>query len=130
MAGLRGSKQLWGTAAAGATVAAAGTSAYAVIGAQNNVVVYIANSGGVDATFTVQVSSGAPGNAPGQNALTNDADGGIDWYDYTGAEDISVPAGSNVAFDLSPFGPQFIRLLRSDAAGNTTVSAFVTSESD
>jgi hypothetical protein len=69
----------------------------------------------------------------GRNALDNTADGGLLWYDYIPAGEVAVlslavGAGKDVALDLSPFAPELMRLVRTDAGGAAAgVSAFVTS---
>ena len=135
MAGLRGSKQLWGTGQTGAIVSSFGTtgatgdiSDRATVGAQQNVCIYVGNTGGTAATFNVEVATSGV-SAPGENALNDiGPDEGMIWFKYDRGTGITAPTGTFKAVDLSPFGPQYLRLRRTDSNGATSIVAFVTSE--
>jgi hypothetical protein len=119
----RGGTQLW---AAGSSVAQNAKSKYAYIGPGPYVVVYIDGTLSSHAgTFKVQVA-GIATNKPGLNETDGTTDGGLTWYDYNGATSLAVAAGGTIAFDLSPFGPSLIRLVRTDATGTDVFSAIVT----
>ncbi|MBU6232245.1 hypothetical protein KGP36_06445 [Patescibacteria group bacterium] len=128
MASLKGGQVLYD----GSSVADTAKSTLAYIGPGPYVAVYIDNTSAVNMTFKVQVT-GTPTPMAGMNALDGTADGGLTWYDYTGSggvgaeTSITVNAGITQAFDLSPFAPEFIRLVRTDSNGPGTVAAFVTS---
>jgi len=125
MATLKGSTRLWGSNdATAAAVLTTETSATAYVGASPFVTFYVNNTGGVAATFDIEVSFPV-GNAPGRNALGDASD---IWYTYDGATALSVPNGTTRAFDLSPFGPTLVRLKRADGGGSTTILAHVAYE--
>jgi hypothetical protein len=129
MASLRGGTTLW-SAVTGATVAQNAVSAPAYVGAAPFVVVYIKGAGSaVASTFKLQVADD-PSRTAGLNLLDSEVGApgwGVDWYDYTGGPTLAVGIGANVAFELSPFGPQILRLVRTDANGTDNFEAFVTS---
>ena len=117
MANLRGATNLWSNISVGSN----GTSNPASVGSATSVCVFISNTGGSSTTITVQASGGGTPSA-GENAdLT-----GSTWFDYdrgeAGTNTLTVASGANIAFDLSPFAPPYIRL-KSSAA--TTLTAFV-----
>jgi hypothetical protein len=124
MASLRGGQKIWD----GVNVSPGDTSEIALVGPGPYCVIYVDNSqGGDDATFGVQVSAGETVNA-GRNAIDDqDSDGGVTWFDYVGAAAIAVAAGDTKAFDLSPFGPPLVRLIRTDTNGDITLTAFLSS---
>lgn len=128
MASLKGGTSLW----TNATLTAAGAkSENANIGPGPWVAVYIENTSAVALTFKVEVA-GVPNPAAGRNALDDTADGGLVWYDYipqegAGVLSIAVAGTSNIAQELSPFSPELMRLVRTDAGGSAAgVSAFIT----
>jgi len=123
MASLRGGQVLWSEA----SVSDGDSSALANIGPGPYVAVYISNSGANAATFDVEASVQL-GPEAGRNALDGTDDGGLTWFPYQGAsgtEALVVSAGETICFDLAPFSPQFIRLLRTDSGTATTISAYV-----
>lgn len=127
MAELRGGQYLWNAQ----SISSGAKSPLASIGAGPYVTIYIKNpDAAIDATFAVEVSATASPKA-GRNALDSTADGGLDWFplqtDDGHVVSIAVTHGTNVAVDLSPFGPQFIRLRRTDANGAITCTALVSS---
>jgi hypothetical protein len=130
MASLKGGTSLWSAA----TLGAAAKSANAVIGPGPWVCVYIKNTSAVALTFKVQVA-GVAAPAAGNNALntTSPPDDGLDWFDYipsgeTSVLSIACGATTDVAQELSPFSPELMRLVRTDAGGSAaSVTAFVTS---
>ncbi|MDE2100538.1 MAG: hypothetical protein KGL39_25060 [Patescibacteria group bacterium] len=139
MASLRGSQQLWNSAGAiaanvngvlssavvdGSAVTQNSASGWAVVGPGPNVAIYIDAS--QTGTFAVEVAV-TPTYA-GLNALdTSQADGGVIWYKYNSAASLSVTGGTPISFDLSPFSPGILRLVRTDAGTTGTVTAWVTS---
>lgn len=129
MASLRGGTKLW-DAVTGATVAQNAVSAPAYVGAAPFVVIYIKGVGSaVASTFKLQVADD-PARTAGLNLLNpvvGAPNWGVDWYDYTGGPTLTVGVGANVAFELSPFGPQILRIVRTDANGTDNFEAFVTS---
>ncbi len=125
MAGLRGATSLWNAA----SVAQNAVSASAYIGSGPYVVVYINNASGFNATFGLQVTALAKDN-PGLNEINAGlSDGGLTWYDFVDsagtAVTLTVNNGVLKAFDLSPFGPELVRLKRTDANGTGTISAIL-----
>ena len=132
MAQLRGGFQFW---SAGDSVANAAASPLCEVGPSPWVAVYLANEhASIDTVFKVQVAGTASPEA-GRNALTDDDDGGLTWFDYQVVKSdgtfavltFTLTHGLELAYDLSPFGPQFIRLLRTDSNGaNTAIEAFLT----
>ena len=94
------------------------------------VTIYINNSGAASATFAVEVSA-VTTPEPGRNALDGTPDGGLIWYPYANKEattplSLVVASTAQIAVDLSPFGPQFIRL-HCTATTGTTVTAMLSS---
>jgi hypothetical protein len=122
MAQLRGGTQLWSSV----SLAGTGVSPLAVIGSDPYVVVYLSNEGAISTTYNVEVAATANPDA-GRNALDGTASGGLTWYTLTNHTGLVVAAGIKMAFDLSPFGPQFLRLVRTDGGAANAVTAFVTS---
>lgn len=128
MASLKGGTTLWSAA----TLGAAAKSENAAIGPGPWVAVYIGNTSAIALTFKVQVA-GVANPMAGRNALDNTADGGLTWYDYipageTAVLSIAVAGSADIAVDLSPFAPELMRLVRTDAGGSAaSVTAFVTS---
>lgn len=125
MASLRGGQQLW----SGAAVTTGEVSPLVEVGPGPYVAFYIENTGGVNATFTVEAAA-SPSTEPGRNALDGTTDGGLWWGSYVkngSVVTITVNAGSSGVLDLSPFGPQFVRIKRTDAGASTTISAIATS---
>jgi hypothetical protein len=101
-------------------------SKYAYVGPGPYIVVYIDGTASAKAgVFKVQVA-GIATDKPGLNETDGTTDGGLTWYDYNGATALAVGAGATLAFDLSPFGPSLIRLVRTDANGTDVFSALVT----
>ena len=127
MAQLRGGQKIWDAVA----VDAADSSQLAGVGTGPNVCVYIQNDDTTDATFDIEVASMTTPSA-GRNALgdaTLDEDAGLTWFPLNGAKGLAVAAGDRLAFDLSPFSPPFLRLVRkTGAVGDGTITAFVSSE--
>lgn len=122
MASLRGSTSLWDAL----SVATNDVSDWAYIGSGTAVTVFIENSGSNAATFTVQVSGDVSVSAGLNDIDSSLADGGLTWYDYQGVVAESVASGAKAAFDLTPFGPQILRLkCAADGGGANTVTAFV-----
>lgn len=125
MASLRGGQQLWSAA----VVNAGDKSPLVEVGPGPYVALYIQNSGAVNATFTIEAAATASPKA-GRNALDGTADGGLNWGSYlkdNAAITITVNAGSSAVLDLSPFGPPFVRLHRTDGLGATTITALASS---
>lgn len=141
MASMRGGQKVWNALGAiggpdthvadGSAVAQNSYSSWAYVGSGPNVAVLISNTGANNATFKVQVS-GSDAPQAGLNAITTSAaDGGLVWYDYvprgsTSTPSLVVNAGTALGFDMSPFAPPFIRLMRTDSGSATTVNALVT----
>lgn len=124
MAQLRGGTQLWNAQ----SIAQNDVSEWAYIGPGPYVTIYIDGSASSHAgTFSVQVA-GIAADRAGLNNIdaSQGADGGLTWYDYSGATSLAVAAGAKICFDLSPFGPSLIRLKRTDATGADTFSALIT----
>lgn len=95
------------------------------------VALYITNTSAITPTFKIQVATTASPQA-GRNALSSAADGGLTWFDYipqglSATPAISVAQNAAICYELSPFGPNFIRLLRTDALGAANVVAMVSS---
>ena len=117
----------------GTTYGNTAVSAVAEVGTGPNVGIFVANAhASIDTTWKVQTSGQASPNA-GRNQMTSAADGGATWYDYLVVKSdgtqtaliLAVVHGTNLFFDLSPFSPQFLRLVRTDVAGNNNaLSAF------
>lgn len=128
MASLKGGTSLWSAA----TLGSAAKSAIAAIGPGPWVAVYVKNTSAVALTFKVQVA-GVPNPVAGKNAIDNTVDGGLDWFDYipageTAVLSLAVAGTTDIAIDLSPFSPELMRLVRTDAGGSAaSVTAFVTS---
>ena len=110
MASLRGATQLW---TEDDVASGGGASAAAHVGSKPYVAVFIANvaSGGA-LTFGIQVASiGRP--SAGKNEA-EDAD--LVWHSYYSWGDPSAPVvitvadNAEIAYDLSPFAPELIRL--------------------
>jgi len=130
MASLRGGTPLW---VPPTSVANNAVSPLVVIGPGPYVAIYLKNAhASVDCTFKVQVSaSSLP--AAGKNSIdsSQSPDGGLDWYDLldrrTGTViSLTSTHGTAVAYDLSPFAPPYIRLVRTDATGaNNGLTALV-----
>lgn len=112
-----------------ATVTGTGTSGAVNIGPQTNVALFIKSSGA--ATFKLQCGASLLMTA-GANDMAN-----VSWYDYIRSsilEDndgaagtsptIVLGAGDAVCIDLSPFAPTFLRLVRTDAGADSTVTAY------
>ena len=127
MASLKGGTTLW----TNKTLGAAEKSANAAIGPGPWVCVYIKNTSAIALTFKIQVA-GVANPMAGRNALDNTTDGGLDWFDYIPAGETSVlslacAGTTDVALDLSPFSPELMRLVRTDAGGSAaSVTAFIT----
>lgn len=108
-------------------------SANAFVGNPPNVAIYVSvESGGGDVTFKFQVS-GTVGPTAGRNAADDaqvDGDSGLIWFDYYADDgtliEFTVPDGENQCFELAPFSPPYLRLVRTDANAASTVTAFVT----
>jgi hypothetical protein len=116
MASLRGSQVLW----TAQTVNQNDTSPEAFVGTATNVVVMIKNTGANAATFKIQVAAPAA-----VSAGRNTDPVSTEWYDLSGQTAIAVAVGAQVAVNLSPFAPPYLRLNRTDATGVTTISASV-----
>ena len=134
MASLKGGTSLYAAATnIGVAGSATAKSSLGLIGPGPYVAVYIENGSAISLTFKIQASAVVNPEA-GRNGLdSTDADGGLNWFDYTGpggdgAETtLTVAAGASICVDLSPFAPPFIRLVRTDAGAATSgVTAFVT----
>jgi len=122
MASLRGGGTLW-TTTSGAGIVQNAFSAPVFVGSVPFVTVLV-KGGALASVFKVQVA-GVAADKPGLNELDGTAGGGVVWYDYDGATALAVGVNTNVAFDLSPFGPSIMRLLRTDANGATNIEALV-----
>ena len=117
MASQRGVTQLW-TAADAAN--AGGGSAFAHVGAKPYVCVFFANvNSGGNLTVGIQVASKA-GLSAGMNEADESADGGLLWHTYyswkdpTSPVDFVVANNAEVAFDLSPFAPELVRIVTAE----------------
>lgn len=111
---LRGAGNFWTAFVAGAGA----LSSVVYVGQAQAVSIMLKNSGASLTVITVQVG----GNRvvkPGRN----EEPGSGDWYDYSGADAISLAAGASICYDLTPFGPAYVRLKSSVA---TTLDAFAT----
>src|SRR6476659_10040572 len=126
MARIRGAATLWNAVTTvDVDTAPHATSAAAAIGAEPNVALFI--TANKVCTFKIQVATNL---TPGAgNNLDN-----ANWYDWhrsadaDGVETITTAATGGMAVDLSPFAPQFVRLVATAvASGPATVSAYVTS---
>ena len=122
MASLRGGGDLW-TATSGTGITQNAVSAPVFVGSAPYVSLFI-KGGATASVFKVQVT-GIAADRPGINELDQTVGGGATWYDYDGALTLTVGISTNVAFDLSPFAPSIIRLVRTDAAAATDISALV-----
>lgn len=125
MAQLRGGQALWTSQ----TVNAGDKSPLVEVGTGPYVSFFIENQGAVSVTLTVEAAATADPSA-GRNALDGTADGGLFWGAYVKngtAITITVTAGSSGVIDLSPFGPQFVRLHRTDANGACELTAIASS---
>lgn len=121
MASLKGATELWSAV----TVSNTDASTWAYVGTGTAVAVYI--SANAATVFKVQASSGAVAVGAGLNEIdSDDPDGGLVWFDYVGATGISVAQNGNTCFDLSPFGPPYLRLVLV-SGGDATVTALVSS---
>lgn len=125
MAQLRGGQTLW----TDATVSAGDKSPLVEVGPGPYVALYIENLSAVNMTFTVEAAGTADPQA-GRNALDGTADGGLVWGTYVkngSTVTITVNANSSGVLDLSPFGPPFVRLHRTDVNAAGAVTAYATS---
>lgn len=109
---LRGGQDLWTATAVGV----GGTSNVAYVDGDQTVAIFMSNTGGTNTVITVQASDNRTPTA-GRNSVPST------WYNYVGADSITLNAGASICFDLSPFGPSFLRLSSSAA---TTIDAFAT----
>jgi hypothetical protein len=120
MASLRGATALWNAVVVNSNDA----SSFATPGPGPFVAVYFQTD--KDATFKIQASA-TVSVSPGLNASdTSEPDGDLIWCDYDGATSIAVTANTPLCFDLSPFGPQFIRIVCVTGT-NVTTTALVSS---
>lgn len=125
MASLRGSTTLWDAATVNPADSSTLKSGIAVPGPGTSVVIYIDSDQG--ATFDIEVAVNPTGTEAGRNAVDDsDPDGGLTWFKYDGGTGLTVTGGTPVAFDLSPFGPQLFRLVRTDSGTSATVTAYST----
>lgn len=100
-------------------------SPWAVVGQDPYVTIYICTD--VDATFDIEAGLNFTGIEAGLNAIdSSDPSGGLSWHKYEGATALEVVSGVKACYDLSPFGPQFIRLIRTDSGSTANVRAGVT----
>lgn len=127
MASLRGFNALWQSTHVDPNDDTTITSALAVIGQDPYVTIYICSD--EDATFDVEAGLNPTGVEAGRNAIddSDSPDGGLKWFKYTGSTALAVSGGSRAAFDLSPFGPQYVRIVRTDNGSAGNVTAAVTS---
>jgi len=112
MAHQRGVSSLWKSTDAASP---AGGSTIASPGSLSNVAVFIQNIAGGALTFKVQAASPA-GRTAGRNELTSAADGGQIWHDMmksdgSGPLVLTSATNTNVCYDLSPYGPELLRLV-------------------
>lgn len=126
MASLRGGESLWAAAAVSNNGGLTDTSNPGYIGPGAYVALFINNGGATSLTVKVQVNGSANPSA-GLNNIPNN------WADYQKVAgttlSFTVAAGVEICFDLSPFAPQMIRLVRTDSTGALTgVTAFITSD--
>lgn len=126
MSSLRGSQYLWNAA----PVVLNGVSNLAIPGPGPYLSLYVTSD--TACTLTVQAAvSASP--EPGRNALTSAADGGLTWYDYFTKDDPStattvvLTANQAHCLDLSPYGPEFVRLKATTLTGTATITALVSS---
>lgn len=125
MASLRGVTQVWTALDA---AGAGGASAEAHIGSKPYVAVLIANDSGGPLNFGIEVAS-APGMSAGKNEASDPA---LVWHTYYSWNDpgnpvvITVADGAPVAFDLSPFAPELVRLTCTEGFSAGEVVASVT----
>lgn len=125
MARDRGNSILWdANATVDVDTAPHATSPSGYVGAASNVAILVKVN--KNCTFKIQVASNRKPGAG--NNLDN-----ADWYDYhrgadaDGAETIVATSATPIAVDLSPFAPQFVRLVATAVAtGPATVTALVT----
>ena len=113
------------------SVANSATSALVNIGSGPWVALYVTNTSNLTATFKIQVA-GTPLPHAGRNVLDGTADGGLTWFDYIPAGETSTPSislalNAAVCYDLSPFAPEYVCLLRTDANGTASIVAMITS---
>src|SRR5690242_4359513 len=122
MAQLRGGDQLF---VLGTSYGNAAKSNNADVGAAPNVALFISNAhGSIDCTFRVE-ASGAANPLAGRNVMDGSADAGLSWFDYQVVKSdgtttdliLAVGHGDDLCFDLSPFAPQYLRLVRTDSNG-------------
>jgi len=128
MTSRRGSTVLWTTAS---SESALGPSKAANVPSPN-VAVLIQNLTAGAKTFKVQASAGT-----GRSAGQNESDGGdganLVWYDVQkadGSGDVVLTTATsegNVAYDLSPFAPEMIRLVSIEGFTQGTIVASVVS---
>lgn len=127
MASLKGGDSFWNAH----TLAVGDKSKLLEPGPGPYVSIYIALTGGTSAVFAVEVSAVASPE-PGLNAIDGtQADGGLVWYPYANKQNttplsLTVNTGTPLAVDLSPFGPQFIRLHCTAETGSPSVTALLT----
>ncbi len=129
MANLRGGQKLWDSV----NVAADDSSALAIPGVGQYVALFVKNEdAGVDGVILTVQAAVTDDVKAGRNAIDDtDPDGGLDWFDYTtdGTTPVTltVSHGAAAMIDVSPFAPQFIRLVRTDNGATAVLSAWVSS---
>lgn len=124
MASLKGGDYLFN-----GSVANNAASALFNVGPGPWVSIYITNTSAITPTFKIQAATVASPHA-GRNALDGTASGGLTWFDWippgaSATPSISVAQNAALCYDLSPFGPPFVRLLRTDALGAANIVAMV-----
>lgn len=130
MASLRGSQVIWNAASVNPSDTTTIYSKAAVVGPGPWVTLYLtADQAG---TFVVQAGVNPTGIEAGRNAYNDGSlpDGGMIWFDVLDKESnavkFTITGGQHLAIDLSPFGPQMLRLKRTDGGTTATVTAYVT----
>ncbi len=130
---LRGGQKIW---VAGDSVANSAASVPVYVGPNPYVAIYITNAhASVDCVFKLQVA-GTYGAGAGRNEVgASGPDYGLLWCDYAVLKSDGTFAvltftsthAVNLARDLSPFAPEWLRLLRTDTNGaNVSITAIVT----
>lgn len=126
MASLRGGQYLWNNAA----VVLNGVSNLAAPGPGPYLTLYVESDTNV--TLTLQVATN-PNPSAGFNAIGDDVGSSLVWCNYysknapTTAVTIVVTAGTPIALDLSPFGPEFLRLEATTLTGTAHITAMCSS---
>lgn len=131
MASLRGQQKIWDNAVVNPASAPTITSPVVIPGSGAYVSIYIQCD--QTSTFAIEVGVNPTGVESGRNAVNASAlpDYGLLWFPYTrldSASDVTIAVTANapVAVDLSPFGPQYLRLRRTDNGTSGHVTAYAT----